>query len=89
MDDWEKFNEVSLIENGHFYSHVTMDDITDANYVHAKIVRKDFETKHLGEYHELYVQSETLLLVDAFWKCNISICLRARLNDTRSNFKLV
>ena len=87
MDDWEKFNEVSLIENGYFYSHVTMDDITDANYVHAKIVRKDFETKHLGEYHELYFQSDTLLLVDAFWKYNI--CLRARLNDTRSNFKLV
>ena len=88
MDDWEKFNEVSLIENGYFYSHVTMDDITDANYVHAKIVRKDFETKHLGEYYELYVQSDTLLLVDVFGNFR-SICLRARLNDTRSNLKLV
>ena len=38
--------------------------ITDADYVHAKIVCKDFETKNLGEYHYLYVQNNTLLLVD-------------------------
>ena len=41
-----------------------MDDITDADYVHAKRVCKDFETKNLGEYHYLYVQNNTLLLVD-------------------------
>ena len=31
-----------------------MEDITDADYVHAKRVYKDFEIKHLGEYHDLY-----------------------------------
>ena len=40
-----------------------MEDITDADYVHAKRVCKDFEITNLGEYHELYVQSDTLLLV--------------------------
>ena len=40
-----------------------MEDITDADYRHAKIVCKDFEIKHLGEYHDLYVQSDTLLLL--------------------------
>ena len=52
MDDWEKFDETSLSENEDFYSHVNMEDITDADYVHAKIVCKDFEKKNLGEYHD-------------------------------------
>ena len=45
-----------------------MEDITEADYVHAKAVCRDFEIKHLGEYHELFVQSDTLLLADVFEK---------------------
>ena len=43
-----------------------MEDITDADYAHAKRVCKDLEIKNLGEYHDLYVQSDTLLLADVF-----------------------
>ena len=43
-----------------------MEDITDADYRHAKNVCKDFEIKSLGEHHNLYVQSHTLLLADVF-----------------------
>ena len=43
-----------------------MEDITDADYAHAKRVCKDFEIKNLGEYHDLYVQSNTLLSADVF-----------------------
>ena len=43
-----------------------MEDITDADYTHAKRVRKDFEIKNFREYHDLYVQSDTLLLADVF-----------------------
>ena len=64
MDDWEKFNETSLPEKEDFYSHLNMEDITDANYVHAKEVCKDFEIKNLGEYHDLYVQSDPSVLAD-------------------------
>ena len=39
-----------------------MEDITDADYVHAKRFCKNFEIKNLGEYHDLYVQSDALLL---------------------------
>ena len=66
MDDWEKFNETSLPVKEDFYSHLNMEDITDADYAHAKRVCKDFEIKNLGEYHDLYVQSNTLLLADVF-----------------------
>ena len=45
-----------------------MDDITDAYYAHTKIVCKDFKIKNLGEYHDLYVQSDSLLLADIFEK---------------------
>ena len=38
-----------------FYSHLNMDDITDADYMHAKRVSKDFEIKTFSEYHDLYV----------------------------------
>ena len=42
-----------------------MEDITDAGYAHAKRVCKDFEMKILGKYHDLYVQSNALLVADA------------------------
>ena len=72
MDDWEKFNEASLPEKEHFYSNLSMENITDADYAHAKRVSQDFETKNLGEYHDLYVQSDKLLLADLK---NFEICL--------------
>ena len=75
MDDWEKFSETFLPEKEDFYSQVNMEDITDADYAHAKQVCKDFEIKNLGEYYDLYVQSHTLLLADVF-KNFRSTCLK-------------
>ena len=66
IDDWERFNETSLPEKEDFYSHLNMEGITDVDYADTKIVCKDFEIKNLGEYHDLYVQSNTLLLADVF-----------------------
>ena len=43
-----------------------MEDITNANHVHAKRVCKDLEIKDLGESHDLYGQSDMLLLADVF-----------------------
>ena len=43
MDDWEKFNEKPLLEKEDFYSHINMEDLTDADYAHARRVCKDFE----------------------------------------------
>ena len=56
VDNWEKFNK-TLPEKEDFYSHLNMEDITDADYTHGERVCKDFEIKDLGEYHDLYVQS--------------------------------
>ena len=43
-----------------------MRDVTDVDYRHAKRVFKNLNNKNLGDYHDLYVQSETLLLADVF-----------------------
>ena len=48
MNDLEKVSDTSLPEKDNFYSHLNMEDITVADYFHAKRVCKDFETKHLG-----------------------------------------
>ena len=42
MDDWKKINKTSLPEKEDFYSHLNMEDTTDANCAHAKRVSKDF-----------------------------------------------
>ena len=66
IGDWEKFNEMSLPEKEGRCSNLNAEDISDADYKHAKRVRKDFKIKHLDEYHDLYLKSDTLLLVDVF-----------------------
>ena len=48
MDDWEKFKETTLFEKEEFNRSLNMEDITDADYTHAKIVCKEFEIKNLG-----------------------------------------
>ena len=73
MDDWVKFNETTLPEKEEFYSNLNIEDTTDANYMHAKRVCKDFEIKNLGEYHDLHPKSDTLLLADVFDKMCLKI----------------
>ena len=49
-----------------FENELNMEDITDTDYIQAKRVCKDFEIKKLGEYHDVYVQNDILLLADVF-----------------------
>ena len=66
MNEWEKLNETTFSQIEEFYSNLKMEDVTDADYRHAKGVCKDFNIKKLGEYHDLYLKSYTLLLADVF-----------------------
>ena len=66
MDNWEKFDETSLPDKESFYSSLNMENINEIDYRHGKNVLKKFKLKNLGEYHDLYVQSDTLLLPDVF-----------------------
>ena len=66
LDSWEKLNETLLPPKKAFYSNLDLEDISDEDYVHALKVWDVFEIKNLGEYHDLYVLSDTLLLADVY-----------------------
>ena len=66
MDNWERFNETLLPNEKSFYSNLNMENIDDIDYRHGNNLFKRFKLKNLGEYHNLYVQSDTLLLADVF-----------------------
>ena len=65
-DTWERFSEISLPGKEHFYRNLNMEDISDIDYRHANNVFKVLKLENLGDYHDLYVQSDTLLLADVF-----------------------
>ena len=65
MDSWEKFDETTLPPKKDFYSELNLEDITDKDYNKAQKVFEEF-CSYIGDYHDLYVQSDTLLPVDVF-----------------------
>ena len=75
MNDWEKINEATLPEKREIYSNSNLADITDADCMHVKRVCKNFEIKNLGEYHDLHLKSDVLLLADVFKNFG-KICLK-------------
>ena len=68
--DWIGTGKTSMkhyyLEKEDFYSHLNMEDITDADFTHRKRVSQDLEIKNLGGYHDFLVQSDTFLLADVF-----------------------
>ena len=66
MDSFEKFNETQLPSQKDFYSLMNNKHITDEEYNHAQTVWNTFELKTMGGYHDLYLQSDVLLLADVF-----------------------
>ena len=66
MDNWERSDETSLPNKESFYSSLNMENIDDIDYRHGNNVFKKLKLKNLGEYHDLYVQGDTLLLADVF-----------------------
>ena len=65
-DDWDRFKETQLPLMKDFYNTLNQTDVTKQDYKHAQKVWNTFNIKNLGEYHDLYVQSDTLLLADIF-----------------------
>ena len=66
MDSWKRFKEKSLPDKEYCCSKLNNEHITDEDYAHAQKVWRTFNIENLGEYHDLYVQSDTALLADVF-----------------------
>ena len=63
MDCFDKFNE-KLPPKEDFYSIMNNEHITNKDYQHAQSVLETFNIKNMGEYHNLYLESDVLLLAD-------------------------
>ena len=66
MDSFEKFKQTELPMTEQFYSILNNEHITDEDYQHAQNVWNTFKLQSMGEYHDLYLKSDVLLLADVF-----------------------
>ena len=66
MDDEEKMNWPSLPPKENFYSSLTLEDITEEDYIHAQNVWNIFKMKKMKDYNDLYLKSDVLLRADCF-----------------------
>ena len=79
MDNLKRFGEEKLPDKKYFYSSVkdgiTGDngekldgDISDKDYLMCQKIRKEFNMKNMGDYHDHYLKTNVLLLTDVFEK---------------------
>ena len=66
MDSFQKFNDTQLPIKKDFFSILYNQHITHEQYDHAQTVWNTFNLKTMGDYHDLYLKSDTLLLADIF-----------------------
>ena len=66
MDSWERFNETSLPNQEYFNSNLRLEGISNKDHNHGQNVWNTFNMKNLGDYHDLYVQSDALQLAGIF-----------------------
>ena len=71
IDSLDWFNETQLPPIDKFYSKLTNENIKDTDYTHTQQVWNEFNCKTLGDYHDLYLRTDVVLLADVFqtfWK---------------------
>ena len=66
MDSFQKFEETELPTQEKFYSLLNNSSISDEDYRHAQNVWKTFNMKSMGDYHDVYLKADVLLLADVF-----------------------
>ena len=66
MDSWDRFEETSLPRIEKFYSNLNMSGVSDSDYEHACRVWQEFGIRNMGEYHDLYLRTDAILLANVF-----------------------
>jgi hypothetical protein len=75
MDSWRRFKETALPPIEKFYSKLTDENISEDDYTHAQKVWSTFGCQNMGDYHDLYLRTDTMLLADVFEKFRMT-CLK-------------
>ena len=66
IDSWDRFEETTLPPVSSFCSKLNMSGVSDQDYKHACKVWRDFGIRNLGEYHDLYLRIDVILLANVF-----------------------
>ena len=66
VNSWDRFNKTQLPPISAFYSNLNMSSISEEDYQHAQRVWKEFEIRDLGDYHDLYLRTDVVLLANVF-----------------------
>ena len=66
IDHESRFTEKQLPDIGQFYNELTEEHLSQQDYNHAQTVWSDFQIENLGQYHDLYLKTDVLLLTDVF-----------------------
>ena len=75
MNDWDKFKETKLPPKEVFYSKLNIMGVREEDYEQANGVWKEFGLKDLGEYHDLYLETDAILLANVF-EAFRKVCLK-------------
>ena len=75
MNNWDKFKETKLPPKEAFYSKLNMTGVREEDYEHVNRVWKEFRIKDLGEYHDLYLKTDVILLANVF-EAFRKVCLK-------------
>ena len=62
----DRFEETALPPIETFYSCLSEEGVSDADYEHAQKVWRAFQIRNIGDYHDLYLKTDVLLLSDIF-----------------------
>ena len=66
MDSHEKFEMNELPSRSCFYNDILKKDISDEDYEFAQTLWNAYNLKNMGELHDLYMETDVLLLADIF-----------------------
>ena len=75
MTNWDNFKETKLPSREAFYSKLNTARVREEDYEHTCRVWKEFGLKDLGEYHDLYLKTDVILLANVFEEFR-KVCLK-------------